>query len=101
MCFSKPSTMDQKLELFDALPYVGYVKTIAGHFLSSNDPFKTRLRRKMKNRTVEDIQVLQTMLGTGVISVKCYFLVIICKIRRFGSKQSDLQLSEQLGRCTK
>ncbi|KAE9546987.1 hypothetical protein FO519_009801, partial [Halicephalobus sp. NKZ332] len=42
--------------------YVGYAKKISEYFLSAGDEAKGRIKKKFKNRNIEDVRVLHTML---------------------------------------
>jgi hypothetical protein len=50
------------------MEFAPYAKQLAEHILAAEQRTKEKIRQKMKHRTVEDVAVLQTMLGGSLKS---------------------------------
>jgi len=60
------------------LDYVGYAKQIAIYILNAENEVKEIIRQNFKQRTIEDVSVLHTMLGKEQNTKKIFFVDDLC-----------------------
>jgi hypothetical protein len=67
-----------KFFLENRMDYVGYAKQIATYVLNAENEVKEKIRQKFKQRTIEDVSVLHTMLGKEQNTKKIFLVDDFC-----------------------
>jgi hypothetical protein len=64
--------------LENRMDYVEHAKQIAKYFLNAENEVKEKIRQKFKQRTIDDVSVLHTMLGKEQNTKKIFLVDDLC-----------------------